>query len=539
MSSSFRLLKILRVLFSERVDELLPQPKKGPLRAFVWLIPSVRMKRSRGERLRDALQALGPVFVKFGQMLSTRRDLLPPDIAGPLAELQDRVKPFPGDRSRAIIEADLECSIDDVFAEFSSEVMASASVAQVHAARLKTGEEVIVKVIRPGIEKVIEEDLKLMMTIARFVEKNFVDGKRLKLVQVVSDYRMTILDELDLMREAANTALIRRNFEHSDICYVPQIYWDYTRRNVKVEERVYGIPISQIDVFKEKNVNMEKLAERGVEIFFTQVFDHSFFHADMHPGNVFVDISDPENPVYKAIDFGIVGTLDPESQAYLAQNLIAFFDRDYRAVAELHVESGWVPKNTNIGEFESAIRTVCEPIFQKPLGEISFGVLLVRLFEVARRFQMEVQPQLVLLQKTLLNIEGLGRELYPELDLWNTGKPFLERWVKERLGLKGIADYAKRNVSRWAVQFPAITNTILTTPDRLGRLELIQNEQVKALKHIADESKKQRTSRQISTLFGVLGLIVASGAMITEHDWLASHWPLAVGILSLVLLIRR
>ncbi len=539
MSSSFRLLKILRVLFSERVDELLPQPKKGPLRAFVWLIPSVRMKRSRGERLRDALQALGPVFVKFGQMLSTRRDLLPPDIAGPLAELQDRVKPFPGDRSRAIIEADLECSIDDVFAEFSSEVMASASVAQVHAARLKTGEEVIVKVIRPGIEKVIEEDLKLMMTIARFVEKNFVDGKRLKLVQVVSDYRMTILDELDLMREAANTALIRRNFEHSDICYVPQIYWDYTRRNVKVEERIYGIPISQIDVFKEKNVNMETLAERGVEIFFTQVFDHSFFHADMHPGNVFVDISDPENPVYKAIDFGIVGTLDPESQAYLAQNLIAFFDRDYRAVAELHVESGWVPKNTNIGEFESAIRTVCEPIFQKPLGEISFGVLLVRLFEVARRFQMEVQPQLVLLQKTLLNIEGLGRELYPELDLWNTGKPFLERWVKERLGPKGIADYAKRNVSRWAVQFPAITNTILTTPDRLERLELIQNEQVKALKHIADESKKQRTSRQISTLFGVLGLIVASGSMITEHDWLASHWPLAVGILSLVLLIRR
>ena len=539
MSSSFRLLKILRVLFSERVDELLPQPKKGPLRAFVWLIPSVRMKRSRGERLRDALQALGPVFVKFGQMLSTRRDLLPPDIAGPLAELQDRVKPFPGDRSRAIIEADLECSIDDVFAEFSSEVMASASVAQVHAARLKTGEEVIVKVIRPSIEKVIEEDLKLMMTIARFVEKNFVDGKRLKLVQVVSDYRMTILDELDLMREAANTALIRRNFEHSDICYVPQIYWDYTRRNVKVEERIYGIPISQIDVFKEKNVNMETLAERGVEIFFTQVFDHSFFHADMHPGNVFVDISDPENPVYKAIDFGIVGTLDPESQAYLAQNLIAFFDRDYRAVAELHVESGWVPKNTNIGEFESAIRTVCEPIFQKPLGEISFGVLLVRLFEVARRFQMEVQPQLVLLQKTLLNIEGLGRELYPELDLWNTGKPFLERWVKERLGPKGIVDYAKRNVSRWAVQFPAITNTILTTPDRLERLELIQNEQVKALKHIADESKKQRTSRQISTLFGVLGLIVASGSMITEHDWLASHWPLAVGILSLVLLIRR
>jgi ubiquinone biosynthesis protein len=417
--------------------------------------------------------------------------------------------------------------------------MASASVAQVHAARLKTGEEVIVKVIRPGIEKVIEEDLKLMMTIAKFVEKNFVDGKRLKLVQVVSDYRMTILDELDLMREAANTALIRRNFEDSAICYVPQIYWDYTRRNVMVEERIYGIPISRVDIFKEKKVNMEKLAERGVEIFFTQVFDHSFFHADMHPGNVFVDISDPENPVYKAIDFGIVGTLDPESQAYLAQNLIAFFDRDYRAVAELHVESGWVPKDTNIGEFESAIRTVCEPIFQKPLGEISFGVLLIRLFEVARRFQMEVQPQLVLLQKTLLNIEGLGRELYPELDLWKTGKPFLERWVKERLGPKGIVDYAKRNVSRWAVQFPALTNTLLTTPERLERIESIQLQQADALKHIGQEAKRRRLTGHVSTLLGVSGLVVAGTALIAEHDWLAGHWPFAIAALSLVLLVRR
>ena len=539
MGSSLRLFKILRVLFSERIDELLPQPKSGTLKALAWCIPSVRMKRSRGERLRDALQTLGPVFVKFGQMLSTRRDLLPPDIAEPLAELQDRVKPFPGEVSKSIIESDLDCSVGDIFSEFSSDVMASASVAQVHAARLKTGEEVIVKVIRPGIEKVIEEDLKLMMTIAKFVEKNFVDGKRLKLVQVVSDYRMTILDELDLMREAANTALIRRNFENSSICYVPQIYWDCTRRSVMVEERIYGIPISRVDIFKEKRVNMEKLAERGVEIFFTQVFDHSFFHADMHPGNVFVDISDPENPVYKAIDFGIVGTLDPESQAYLAQNLIAFFDRDYRAVAELHVESGWVPKDTKVGEFESAIRTVCEPIFQKPLGEISFGVLLIRLFEVARRFQMEVQPQLILLQKTLLNIEGLGRELYPELDLWKTGRPFLERWVKERLGPKGIVDYAKRNVSRWAVQFPALTNTVLSTPDRLERLESIQLQQADALKHIGQEAKRRRLTGHLSTLLGVSGLLVAGAALIAEHDWLAGHWPFAIAALSLVLLLRR
>lgn len=533
MSSSLRLLKIVRVLFSERIDELLPQPKRKLLKAIAWCIPSVRKKRSRGERLRDALQTLGPVFVKFGQMLSTRRDLLPPDIAGPLAELQDRVKPFSGEVAKSIIESELGCSVDEVFSEFSSDVMASASVAQVHAARLETGEEVIAKVIRPGIEKVIEEDLKLMMTIAKFVERNFIDGKRLKLVQVVSDYRMTILDELDLMREAANAALIRRNFADSEICYVPEIFWDYTRRSVMVEERIYGIPISRVDIFKEKKVNMEKLAENGVEIFFTQVFDHSFFHADMHPGNVFVDISDPENPVYKAIDFGIVGTLDPESQAYLAQNLIAFFDRDYRAVAELHVESGWVPKNTNIGEFESAIRTVCEPIFQKPLGEISFGVLLIQLFEVARRFQMEVQPQLVLLQKTLLNIEGLGRELYPELDIWNTGKPFLERWVKERLGPKGIADYTKRNISRWAVQFPALTNIILSAPDRLERLELIQLEQANALNLLGQETKKRRLKGYLSTVLGGSGLIVAGVALIAEHDWLAGYWPFAIAVLSL------
>lgn len=539
MRSTFRLFKIVRVLFSERIDEFLPQPKSGPLKALAWFLPKVRSRRTRGERLRDALQTLGPVFVKFGQMLSTRRDLLPPDIASALAALQDRVTPFPGDLARAIIEKDLEARIDEVFSEFTETPMASASVAQVHAARLKTGEEVVAKVIRPGIASVIEEDLALMLFIAKFVEKNFIDGKRLKLVQVVTDYRLTILDELDLQREAANTALIRRNFEGSSICYVPQIYWDYTRRNVMVEERIYGIPISQVEVFKANHVNMERLAERGVEIFFTQVFDHSFFHADMHPGNVFVDISDPENPVYKAIDFGIVGTLDPESQAYLAQNLIAFFDRDYRAVAELHVESGWVPKDTKIGDFESAIRTVCEPIFQKPLGEISFGVLLIRLFEVARRFQMEVQPQLVLLQKTLLNIEGLGRELYPELDLWQTGKPFLERWVRERLGPKGILDYTRRNGSRWVVQFPKLTNTLLETPERMARLEAHQREQSQALSALVKETRRSAATRRMSTVLGLAGLGITALTLVGDQAWARAYWPLALGVLSLVLLVRR
>lgn len=539
MSRSLRLAKILRVLFAERIDEFLPKPKRGPLRAISWCIPKVRLKRSRGERLRDALQTLGPVFVKFGQMLSTRRDLLPPDIASALAELQDRVKPFPGHIAKEIVESDLDATVEELFSEFADEPMASASVAQVHPARLKTGEDVVVKVIRPGIDKVIEQDLKLMMTIARFVETNFVDAKRLKLVQVVSDYRMTILDELDLQREAANTATIRRNFEDSETCYVPEIYWDYTRRNVKVEERIYGVPISRVDIFKEKRVNMKVLAERGVEIFFTQVFDHSFFHADMHPGNVFVDIEDPEKPVYKAIDFGIVGTLDAVSQAYLAQNLIAFFDRDYRAVAELHVESGWVPKDTNVGEFESAIRTVCEPIFQKPLGEISFGVVLIRLFEVARRFQMEVQPQLILLQKTLLNIEGLGRELYPDLDLWQTGKPFLERWVSERLGPKGLLEYAKRNGSRWVVQFPSLTNTLLTAPERIDRIESTQQAQTHALEQLANDSRKARYGRRTGMIVGTIGLVAAGLSYWETPDVLIAHWPWLVGLLSLILIVRR
>lgn len=539
MSRSLRLMKILRVLFAERIDEFLPKPKRGPLRAIRWCIPTIRMKRSRGERLRDALQTLGPVFVKFGQMLSTRRDLLPPDIASALAELQDRVKPFPGAIAKRIVENDLDATVEQLFSEFSDEPMASASVAQVHTARLKTGEDVIVKVIRPGIDKVIEQDLKLMMTIARFVDTNFVDAKRLKLVQVVSDYRMTILDELDLQREAANTATIRRNFQDSETCYVPEIYWDYTRRNVKVEERIYGVPISRVDIFREKQVNMKVLAERGVEIFFTQVFDHSFFHADMHPGNVFVDIEDPEKPVYKAIDFGIVGTLDAVSQAYLAQNLIAFFDRDYRAVAELHVESGWVPKDTNVGEFESAIRTVCEPIFQKPLGEISFGVVLIRLFEVARRFQMEVQPQLILLQKTLLNIEGLGRELYPDLDLWQTGKPFLERWVRERLGPKGLLEYAKRNGSRWVVQFPALTNTLLTAPERIDRIESAQRAQTHALEQLANESRIARYGRRSGAILGAIGLVVAGLGYWESPNLLVAHWPWLVGLLSLILILRR
>ncbi len=539
MSRSLRLAKILRVLFAERIDEFLPKPKRGPLRAISWCIPKIRMKRSRGERLRDALQTLGPVFVKFGQMLSTRRDLLPPDIASALAELQDRVKPFPGHIAKEIVERDLDATVEELFSEFTDEPMASASVAQVHPARLKTGEDVVVKVIRPGIDRVIEQDLKLMMTIARFVETNFVDAKRLKLVQVVSDYRMTILDELDLQREAANTATIRRNFQDSETCYVPEIYWDYTRRNVKVEERIYGVPISRVDIFKEKRVNMKVLAERGVEIFFTQVFDHSFFHADMHPGNVFVDIEDPEKPVYKAIDFGIVGTLDAVSQAYLAQNLIAFFDRDYRAVAELHVESGWVPKDTNVGEFESAIRTVCEPIFQKPLGEISFGVVLIRLFEVARRFQMEVQPQLILLQKTLLNIEGLGRELYPDLDLWQTGKPFLERWVSERLGPKGLLEYAKRNGSRWVVQFPALTNTLLTAPERIDRIESTQQAQTHALEQLANDTRKARYGRRTGMIVGTIGLVAAGLSYWETPDVLIAHWPWLVGLLSLILIVRR
>ncbi|MCK7543977.1 ubiquinone biosynthesis regulatory protein kinase UbiB [Marinobacter bryozoorum] len=462
-----RLFRIAWVFCKYRLDTFLPIAElPGPLKLFFLFAPwhfFPKGQHSRGDRLRLALEELGPVFVKFGQILSTRRDLLPDDMAESLRRLQDNVPPFSSDTARAIIEDSLGQSVDALFAEFSRDPMASASVAQVHAATMPDGRRVVVKVIRPDIDRVIHQDLALMFMMARLLEKYWSEGRRLHPVDVVEDYKTTIYDELNLQREAANASQLRRNFEGSPLIYIPTIDWDYTTKRVLVMERISGIPIADVEALRAAGVDMKVLAEKGVEIFFTQVFRDSFFHADMHPGNIFVDASNPADPRYIAIDFGIVGTLAPDDLSYLARNLLAFFRRDYRQVAELHIQSGWVPPETRVNEFEAAIRTVCEPIFERPLKDISFGHFLLRLFQTARRFNMEVQPQLVLLQKTLLNVEGLGRQLYPELDLWSTAQPFLENWMRKRIGPTGLFQTLQSRLPSWLEQSPEMPQLVHDT----------------------------------------------------------------------------
>jgi ubiquinone biosynthesis protein len=447
-STLLRLLTIQRVLVKYGLDEIIKETHLlRPLRFVFYLLPGRRSSAAPvGERIRLALEELGPIFVKFGQALSTRRDLLPADIADELAKLQDAVPPFPADEAIAIIDAAYGESVDDVFERFDVEPLAAASIAQVHTAKLKTGHEVIVKVLRPGVQSEIEVDLAVLRTIAGLADRHWEHGKRLRPLEVVDEYENTILDELDLMREAANTAQIKRNFQGSDMLYVPDIHWDYCRPEVLVQERIYGTPISDMAALQKAGANIQVLAENGVEIFFTQVFRHNFFHADMHPGNIFVITTDPEQPKYAAVDFGIIGTLSPEDQRYLAENFLAFFERDYHRIAKLHLDSGWVPAETRIDQLETAIRTVCEPIFNKPLSEISFAALLMRLFRVAQRFNVEIQPQMILLHKTLFNIEGLGRQLYPELDLWKTAHPVLKLWMDEQVGPRAILNDLRENV---------------------------------------------------------------------------------------------
>lgn len=451
-----RLFRISWVFCRYRLDTFLPLAElPAPVKVLFILAPwhfFPQPKLDRGDRLRRALEELGPVFVKFGQILSTRRDLLPDDMVESLRQLQDQVSPFPGEEATAIIEASLGAPVTECFAEFDRNPMASASVAQVHAATMHDGRKVVVKVIRPGIQRTIKQDLSLMYLMANTLEKYWSEGRRLHPVEVVEDYESTIYDELDLQREAANASQLRRNFSDSSLIYIPAIDWNLTRKSVLVMERIYGIPVADTDALAKAGVNFKVLAEKGVEIFFTQVFRDSFFHADMHPGNIFVDASNPQDPKYIAIDFGIVGTLAPDDQSYLARNLLAFFKRDYRQVAQLHIQSGWVPPDTRVNEFEAAIRTVCEPIFEKPLKDISFGHFLLRLFQTARRFNMEVQPQLVLLQKTLLNVEGLGRQLYPDLDLWSTAQPFLETWMRQRIGPSGLFKSLQAHLPAWLEQ---------------------------------------------------------------------------------------
>jgi ubiquinone biosynthesis protein len=434
-----RLLVIQRVLFRHGLDELIIRTHLfRPFRFLLYLWPFYWLRRNRsqprGVRIREALQELGPIYVKFGQSISTRQDLLPPDVGVELAKLQDQVPPFPPVQAQAAIENAFGRPASSVFTAFQPEALAAASIAQVHAARLPTGEDVVVKVLRPAVRDQVEQDLEVLYAVARLSARWWKESRRLRPVELVAEYEKTIINELDLMREAANAAQLRRNFAGDPRIYVPEIYWDYCRPGVITMERIHGIPIDDIEALRTAHVNIPRLAANGVAIFFTQVFRDNFFHADMHPGNIFVDARDPEHPRYCAVDFGIVGTLTDNDRRYLAENFMAFFDRDYRRVAQLHVDSRWVPPGTRVDELESAIRSVCEPVFHKPLKDISFGQVLLQLFQAARQFNVHVQPQLMLLQKTLVQIEGLGRSLYPALDLWETGRPVLKAWIREQAG---------------------------------------------------------------------------------------------------------
>ncbi|VFP83348.1 ubiquinone biosynthesis regulatory protein kinase UbiB [Candidatus Erwinia haradaeae] len=449
-----RLYHILTVFISYHLDDLLPHTGMSRLfkvcRKCLFWVPKKHIHESIGTRLRFALEHLGPVWIKFGQMISTRGDIFPIQITTQLELLQNHVTPFDGKEAIALIERSCQIVITDQFDDFNAIPLATASIAQVHTAILKeNGREVAIKVIRPAIISVIKADIKLLYKLASWIPRFIPDARRLRPQEVVAYYEHTLMSELNLLREAANAVQMRRNFENSRILYVPEIYSKYCSEHVLVMERVYGIPISNIHILEEHGINMSLLAERGVQIFFTQVFRDSFFHADMHPGNIFVSYQHPHDPKYIGIDYGIVSTLSKKDQRYLAENFIAFFNRDYRKVAELHIDSGWIPRDTNITDFEFAIRCVCEPIFKKPLIEISFGNLLINLFKTARCFHMEVQPQLVLLQKTLLYVEGIGRKIDPHLDLWKTAKPFLEDWITDQVSITTLANTLKNKIPIW------------------------------------------------------------------------------------------
>ena len=499
---------IVWVVLRHGLDELVLSSFQHPLLRLLtrWVSIGRDLSVPRGQRLREALERLGPIFVKFGQVLSTRRDLLPPDIADELAALQDRVPPFPSAVAVATIERAFGRKIEQVFASFEHTPVASASIAQVHFATLKDGREVAVKVLRPNMLPVIDKDLGLMRVMAGWVERLSADGKRLKPREVVAEFDKYLHDELDLVREAANAAQLRRNMQDVGLVLIPEMYWDYCRPEVMVMERMKGVPISRIEELRARGVDIPRLARDGVTIFFTQVFRDGFFHADMHPGNIQVSVEPASFGRYISLDFGIVGTLTEYDKEYLAQNFSAFFRRDYKRVAELHIESGWVPRDTRVDELESAIRAVCEPYFDRPLKEISLGMVLMRLFQTSRRFNVEIQPQLVLLQKTLLNIEGLGRELDPELDLWSTAKPFLEKWMLDQVGPQRLLRQLKEEAPQYAKLLPTLPRLLhdylQQRPDDLRR----------DLRALMDEQR--RTNRLLQAiLYGGLGFLLGLLAM--------------------------
>ncbi len=531
----WRFFIIVRIVARYRLDNLfntavLPWYARWTLALLPWRYV-VTNTLPRGQRLRLAMEELGPIFVKFGQMLSTRKDLLPSDVADELQKLQDQVPPFCGDQAVAIVEKALGEHIADLFCSFDSTPLASASVAQVHTATLHSGENVVVKVIRPGISKIIRQDVGLLYLLAHLVQLLWADGRRLRPVEVVSEYEKTIFDELDLRKEAGNASQLKRNFSGSNILYVPDVYWDFTHKDVMVMERIYGTPISDMEALRAHGTDFRLLAERGVEIFFTQVFRDSFFHADMHPGNIFVSKENPSDPQYIALDCGIVGSLNPEDQSYLARNFLAFFKRDYKRVAQLHIDSGWVPAGTNVNDFETAIRSVCEPVFEKPLKDISFGQVLLGLFQTARRFNMEVQPQLVLLQKTLLNIEGLGRELYPDLDLWQTAKPFLEDWMKQRMGAKGLYRAVQENGAEWSEMLPQMPQLMFEALKQVGQQEVYKRPGNNRVVAKGWSLHGSRFAGSVVLALGVAfsGLLPAD--LVSQVPWYS--WLLALGALLL------
>lgn len=492
----------------------------GLINPFNWFRSS---DLSQAERLRLCIESLGPIFIKFGQMMATRRDLFGDEITDELEKLLDRVPPFPHEQACKIIEQQLGMPLQQAFRHFDEKEIASASIAQVYGAELHDGQQVIVKIVRPGIEAEIRRDIDVLLLLARLADRYWNEASRIKPTQIVREFEATLINELDLMREAANASELRRNFDGSADLYVPFVHWDYCRPKVMVMERISGIPISDIKQLRAREVNLESLSRKGVEIFFTQVFRHNYFHADMHPGNIFVAFENPGDPQYIAVDFGIMGSLSVSDQRYLAENFVAFFNHDYRRVAELHVDSGWVDPGTRIGDFEAAIRSVCEPMFQRPLAEISFGQLLLRLFQTARSFNMEIQPQLLLLQKTLLHIEGIGRQLYPELNLWDTAKPFLERWLSEQLGTRALIQGMKKNLPFIAEHLPDLPQLAYKALNRLANDEL----QVELRSRQIDDLKleiQRANRRSVRAIIG--GSFVISASIILGLD---SIMPIMVG----------
>ena len=527
MHNLFRLISINFTLARFGLDQIVlsihffrPLYLLGVINPFNWF----RSKDlSEAERLRLCIESLGPIFIKFGQMMATRRDLFGDEITNELEKLLDRVPPFPRQQALDIVEQQLGMSLEQAFRRFDEKEIASASIAQVYGAELPDGQQVVVKIVRPGIERRIRQDIDVLMVLARMADRYWDEAKRVKPVQIVREFETTILNELDLVREAANANELRRNFEGSPDLYVPLVHWDYCRSKVMVMERISGIAVSDVKQLQAQNINLEVLSRKGVEIFFTQVFRHNYFHADMHPGNIFVATDNPEDPKYIAVDFGIMGSLSVSDQRYLAENFGAFFNRDYRRVAELHVDSGWVDRDTRIDEFEATIRSVCEPMFQRPLAEISFGQLLLRLFQTARVFNMEIQPQLLLLEKTFLHIEGIGRQLYPQLDLWDTAKPFIERWLSEQLGIRALARGMKKNLPYIAEHLPDLPQLAFKALDRIANDEL----KVELRSGQLDDLKREIRSanrRSIRAIIG--GCFVISASIIVGLDGIA---PIMIG----------